>query len=251
MSLLFRAILFIAVEILLMAGPQAWGWSQNDAQVAVNLAICLLVAWVIGEVGVRLWRRRDNISRSISAARSAWSNASAPPTKQADADVKPARGAHYDAADRQLVRNGLREFNSILWDKISPVQLDLHNQAIDAALLAIGRGELPAAFNRLGEHVIALQAARQELRERFVSGRDDGDEVWAIYGARDPLSGVINAIGAYRLALEDMPEWPSDALRDFANLRARELRDENGHLGNWVGRCIEEIRARRKELGGN
>jgi hypothetical protein len=164
----------------------------------------------------------------------------------------PERGAHYDARDRQLVRDGLRELNTVLWDRVSPAQQTLHRLTNEGMnYVRTDPSRVGPTIEEFGPNIEALRMARKVLQDRFISGRDTGDEVWAIIGSVDQIIASIGAAEEFIEALKSTQKADIPELFDFANARRTTLNIALNDLSMWIDHSIKAIAARRKELGGD
>lgn len=224
----------IAVIIFFALGTTAFADAigVRVATAAAPFALLpLLFAWKWIALPPALAKEISHLSSGVPAVQS-------PPTP---------RGAHYDARDRQIVRDALRELNTMLRD-LAQVQVNVHAVA--------GRVRGSVGRPKSGEVVFALTSAKDYFEEtrlrigqRFENGRDDGNEAWAILGAGDPLNREIVAIEGVLKVMKSLSQSPD--MSEFVESALSLLLTANAQLGDWISASLPRIDARRKELGGD
>lgn len=161
----------------------------------------------------------------------------------------PPRGTHYDATDRQRVRDALREAKDIMTE-LANANVELH-RLIPVVRDGIGTSDAAAAASSLAEMREELVAVRSRILTRFVHGQDDGDEVHAVLDSAtsDVLNLVATSITQALKAADAATANPPD-LREFFEPHFRALGEAQSKFADWVSQSLRRIDDRRRELGG-
>jgi hypothetical protein len=165
--------------------------------------------------------------------------------KAADAQ---AMGAHYDARDRQRIRDALREIKEIMV-RLAEANTELH--AITSRIRqGLGTPDAAAASVSLSALQDELSATRVRIATRFVHGQDDGNEIHAILGNRDVLNLVVVACENALKATDAAATSPA-YLREVFEPHLKALDEARSQLAEWISHSLQNIERRRREIGGD
>jgi|GEM_PF-4565424 len=228
----FNAAFFVGTGLaLLLFAARPGVWTKYAANAGV--ALCALLA-LYSLLPAQTWPWLTRITTSIATFPGSWAclvlllvvlaavrppqSSKVSPISIAARPNKP-RGAHYDARDRQLVRDALRELDSIIWDRVSPAQLTLH-KLVHRAYQSVQTGSADRLYGAIDEIVAAtevLKAVHKDLVAKFTHGRDTGEEAWAIIDINYPLTKVTVAADEYVSMLKSIRIESGAPAYDFAN----------------------------------
>jgi hypothetical protein len=208
-------------------GFESWAWQAVGATIFFVAVLALLYRYD--------QERHAGVGPPVAPPKSK----SPPPTQ---------RSHHYDAVDRQRVRDALRELRDML-NGLSDLHMESHRLA-DRAWNAIGKPDatatvrfmLPTIREQFAEALLAIGV-------RFVHGRDDeSDEALAILGDRGRLSQAIAAIDGVIKPFSI--QAPADDLREVIRPHWAAWSEANSQLGEWINVCKAKVERRRRDLGG-
>jgi hypothetical protein len=165
------------------------------------------------------------------------------------AQPAPALGAHYDAEEKRLARAALRELKTIVFD-LGENQCQMH--ALIGRLYGnVGKPDGAVDILSLRSMKDVFEEQRLKIGQRFIHGRDDGDEAHAAMqsGHNDALSREIAAIEGMVRAIEPLANRPD--LKEFAKPACETLSTANAQLADWISDTLRRIAERRRALGGD
>jgi hypothetical protein len=151
--------------------------------------------------------------------------------------------SHWDAVDRQRIRDALREAKEIMTD-LANANVQLHS-LVSRIRSKRAMGELTS----LREHFATVRA---RITTRFIHGQDDGNEVHAALASstHDVLNLVTTSIDQ-ALKAADAAEASPQHVSEFFEPHFRALADAQSRLADWVSQSLGRIEKRRREIPGD